>query len=104
MQLPELSVPSSQYDNFKLLINDPVGCERDATRRLCSNSHLFLSDVESLADSLSGEVLSPTFSSEGGGLDVSLSSLPHSLTFLWGVEISEHSNVGSSCLKGSSLR
>ena len=46
-----------------------------------------------VADSLSGEVLSPTLSSEGDGLDVSLRSLPHSLTFLWGVEISEHSNV-----------
>ena len=75
------------------LVNDPVGCERDATRRLCCNSHLVLSDVESLADSLSVEVLGPTLSSEGGGLDVPLSSRPHSLTFLWGVEISEHSNV-----------
>ena len=49
--------------------------------------------MESLADSLSVEVLSPTLSSEGGGLDVPLSSRLHSLTFLWGVEISEHSNV-----------
>ena len=75
------------------LVNDPVGGERDATRRLSSYAQLVLGDVESLADSLSGEVLGPTLGSEGGGLDVSLGSLPHSLALLWGVEISEHPNV-----------
>ena len=75
------------------LVNDPVGGERDATRRLSSHVQLVLGDVESLADSLSGEVLGPTLSSEGGGLDVSRGSLPHSLALLWGVEISEHPNV-----------
>ena len=62
------------------LIHNPVGGERDATRRLGSNSHLVLSDVESLADSLSGEVLGPTLSCEGAGLDVPRSSLPDGLT------------------------
>ena len=76
------------------LVHNPVGGERDATRRLGSNSQLVLSDVESLADSLSGEVLGPTLCTEGGGLDVPLRSLHHSLTLLWGVEISEHPNMG----------
>ena len=75
------------------LVNDPVGCERDATRRLCCNSHLILSDVESLAHSLRGEVLGPPLCCEGGGLDVSRCSLPHSVTLLWRVEISEHAHV-----------
>ena len=75
------------------LVNYPVGSERDSTRRLSSNSQLVLSDVESLADSLRGEVLGPALGSEGGGLDVSLSSVPHSLTLRWGVEISEHPHV-----------
>ena len=75
------------------LIHNPVGGERDATRRLGSNSHLVLSDVESLADSLSGEVLGPTLSCEGAGLDVPRCSLPDGATLLWRVEISEHSNV-----------
>ena len=75
------------------LVNDPVGGERDATRRLSSHVQLVLGDVESLADSLSGEVLGPTLSCEGGGLDVPRSSLPDGATLLWGVEISEHSNM-----------
>ena len=80
-------------ENVFYLVNDPVGGERDATRRLCCNSHLVLSDVESLADSLSGEVLGPTLSCAGGGLDVPHSSLSDGATLLWGVEISQHSNV-----------
>ena len=87
------------------LVNDPVGGERDATRRLSSHVQLVLGDVESLADSLGGEVLGPALGSEGGGLDVSRSSLPHSLTLLRRIEISEHAHVRIRAeLKGPSLR
>ena len=49
--------------------------------------------MKSLAHSLSGEILGSPLCCEGGGLDVSRGSLPHSLALLWGVEISEHPNV-----------